>query len=403
MDSLPDLALLNILTYLEFKDLSNISCVCFRLNKLSSNDFIWKNQCKKVWVIDSIDDYDVITWKDAFVLLYKKFGKYLDCYKAVKLSWNSLEKYLSAHCPEIFASLNPGIDENILTEFESKRQIVLPPDYKLSYMIHNGQKCDLPLQFGICGGLFLPHENFCTSALCSFETAIKSFSHQCHYSLPVTIGQSIKLSISQLVLPIDRSNKLVSHNTEIIGFRHGQYCSISSSFTNWFSDYVEKLSNDHYIIYQGHILLYDKDTEVSETTKYITVKVRWSYWYSTTNLYTYHITMSMAEDAPVSESCKLASRYWEINDATGHSYVVDGDGVVGYYPIMKPGSSFSWRSYTNFQSKEGGSMEGHFTMHYLSNPGLLLNVACPKFIMKHPPLKLPSWTESRHYPLQQLS
>ena len=403
MEYLPDLVILKIFKYLEYKDLVNVACVCSRIRRLSSEEFLWKKQCQVVWLINSIDYQNAVTWKDTFKLFHKRYSKYIDCYEKVKSSWNALEEYLSKCCPEIYSTLNPGIEEDTLIEFENLRQVVLPSDYKLSYMIHNGQCSGLPLEFGVFGGLFLPHENYCNSGLCPFETAIKSFSYQCHYSLPITITQSLKLAISQLVLPKDRSNKFISHNTELIAYRQGQYCSIFASFSDWFSEYVEKLCNGHYVICEGNILLYDKDTEVSETTKYITVTVRWSYSHTTINSYTYHITMSMAEDAPISESCKLMTRHWEIDDENGSSYVVDGDGVVGFYPIMKPGSKFNWRSYTSFHTDGGGSMKGHFTMCYLSNPGLLINVACPKFTMKRPLVEPPTWTESHQFPLQRLN
>ena len=398
MECLPDLVMVEILKLLSYRDLLNVSITSSRLNKLSTYDKLWEYHCKRIWLIMDISEQT--TWKDEFIAHYKKYHNYLSSFKEIKSCWIAMENFLSEHCPEIYQTLNPGIDEEVLSRFEDVHKVSLPSDYKVSYLIHNGQTCDIPGQYGVFGGIFLPHESFFCSGLCKFDTAIESYSAQCQYALPITHTQSLKLSVAQLVLPNDWENKHISHNTELIAFREGHYCSIAESFTEWFSGYVEKLTKGHYEIWQGNILLYDKDTEVTAVTNYIKVSVRWSYNHtfntiiSSSNLYTYHITMSMADDAPESESCKLMTRHWEINDENGEAHVVDGDGVVGYYPVMQPGAKFSWRSYTTFQTIEGGSMKGHFTMYYLSNRGRMFNVTCPEFKMRRPPMSQPKWTES---------
>ena len=406
MNFLPDLVLLEIFKYLEFRDLISVSEVCTNLNRLSSSDKLWKALCRDVWLLKSKcckDSFDERTWKEVFILQYQLFGKYLSCYKKVKSRWIALETYLEQNCPEIFKSLNPGLEEKVLDEFEKLRKVILPLDYKLSYLLHNGQNCQSPGRYGIFGGIFLPQESFFCSGFCPFEIAVESFSSQCLFALPITHTQSLKLSVAQLVLPKDLCHKQVAHKTELIAFQDGQYCSIADSFADWFSQYVDKLTDNHFCIVQGNILLYDKATEVSKKTNNITVSVRWSYNHtfntviSASNLYTYHITMSMAAEAPNSESCKLLTRHWDIKDETGDFHVVDGDGVVGYYPVMRPGSTFSWRSSTTFKTNEGGSMKGYFTMQYLSNPSLILHVVCPEFKMRRPPLLEPKWTERKSH------
>jgi len=398
MDYLPDLVLTEILKLLNYRDLVNIGFTNAHLYKLSTFDKLWEYQCKNVWLVSEIPEHS--TWKDVFIMHYKKYHKYISSFKKIKSSWIALEVFLSKHCPEIYGTLNPGIDEEVLLRFEDVHKVSLPSDYKVSYLIHNGQTCDIPGQYGIFGGIFLPHESFFCSGLSQFDTAIKSYSAQCQYALPITHTQSLKLAVAQLVLPNDLSNKHISHHTELIAFREGHYCSIADSFTEWFTGYVEKLTSGHYEVWQGNILLYDKDTEVIAITKHIKVSVRWSYNHtfntiiSSSNLYTYHITMSMAPDAPEAESCKLMSRHWEINDENGDAHIVDGDGVVGYYPVMRPGAKFSWRSYTTFQTIDGGSMKGYFTMYCLSNPDCMFNVTCPEFKMRRPPMEQPKWTET---------
>lgn len=74
--------------------------------------------------------------------------------------------------------------------------------------------------------------------------------------------------------------------------------------------------------------------------------------------------MSMSPDAPQSESCQLETRHWIITDDKGSEEQVDGPGVVGEYPVMYPGASFSWVSSTSF-STTYGNMKGHFRMRNL--------------------------------------
>lgn len=74
--------------------------------------------------------------------------------------------------------------------------------------------------------------------------------------------------------------------------------------------------------------------------------------------------MTMSPDAPQSESCQLETRHWIITDDKGSEEQVDGPGVVGEYPVMYPGASFSWVSSTNFATTYG-NMKGHFRMRNL--------------------------------------
>lgn len=74
-------------------------------------------------------------------------------------------------------------------------------------------------------------------------------------------------------------------------------------------------------------------------------------------LFEYNITIINEGE----EWAKLISRKWLIIDAEGNEEVVEGPGVVGYSPELKPGDTFSYSSYCPLDSP-WGTMEGHFTM-----------------------------------------
>ena len=57
---------------------------------------------------------------------------------------------------------------------------------------------------------------------------------------------------------------------------------------------------------------------------------------------------------------KLIKRHWDIFDSNGEKRVVDGDGVVGETPELKPGESYSYNSGCNLET-EIGYMKGYYT------------------------------------------
>ena len=46
-----------------------------------------------------------------------------------------------------------------------------------------------------------------------------------------------------------------------------------------------------------------------------------------------------------SETITIRGRKWVITDLAGEKVVVEGDGVVGEYPHLRPGERFSYNSY----------------------------------------------------------
>jgi len=75
------------------------------------------------------------------------------------------------------------------------------------------------------------------------------------------------------------------------------------------------------------------------------------------NLFSYLVTISNESD----DSVVLQSRHWIIIDADGSKEEIDGDGVIGYKPELKPGTSFTYSSFCPLNT-EWGTMEGRFTM-----------------------------------------
>lgn len=61
------------------------------------------------------------------------------------------------------------------------------------------------------------------------------------------------------------------------------------------------------------------------------------------------------------DSVQLISRHWEIFDSLNVKEIVDGEGVVGIKPVLKPGESHSYSSGC-LLSSPFGAMRGYYNM-----------------------------------------
>ena len=61
------------------------------------------------------------------------------------------------------------------------------------------------------------------------------------------------------------------------------------------------------------------------------------------------------------DSVQLNSRHWEIYDALNNIEIVDGEGVVGKKPVLKPGEKHTYTSGCLLASPIG-AMKGHYNM-----------------------------------------
>jgi ApaG protein len=58
-------------------------------------------------------------------------------------------------------------------------------------------------------------------------------------------------------------------------------------------------------------------------------------------------------------TAQLIARHWIITDATGHTEEVRGLAVVGHQPLLKPGETFEYTSWTRLATAHG-TMRGSF-------------------------------------------
>ncbi len=61
------------------------------------------------------------------------------------------------------------------------------------------------------------------------------------------------------------------------------------------------------------------------------------------------------------DSVQLTARHWKIYDALSDKETVDGEGVIGKKPVLKPGESHTYNSGC-LLSSPFGAMKGHYKM-----------------------------------------
>jgi ApaG protein len=81
------------------------------------------------------------------------------------------------------------------------------------------------------------------------------------------------------------------------------------------------------------------------------------------------------------EPVQLLRRHWRITDAQGHVVEVDGDGVGGEQPVLKPGETFAYAGNTPL-STPYGIMGGAYRMS--TEGGEAFDVEIPTFSLHSP-------------------
>ena len=85
---------------------------------------------------------------------------------------------------------------------------------------------------------------------------------------------------------------------------------------------------------------------------------------------------------------QLTKRLWLITDENGHEQRVEGEAVIGQYPLLEPGKpAFSYQSQTNLPGGGPGTMKGGFyfvegSMNDETGPEFFAK--CPEFVLCKP-------------------
>ncbi|XP_075925599.1 F-box only protein 3 isoform X4 [Petromyzon marinus] len=353
LDAMPGDPLLLVLGMLDYTDLLRCGMVCRRLRQLVEHDALWKAQCRRYWLVRRLPA-GVASWRECFREMFRDLGRYVGCYAEIKGAWNDLEKFLGENCPALLGNLREGILESVLDSLEAQVGIQFPNDFRCSLRIHDGEKF---LGHGLMGSMKISNHHR-SEHLLDVETAVMGYTtrRSLEGCLPLTF--CTRTALSQY---LDMSDKGGLHKHEVFypsavrdqtDYGVFDLFLMGSSFTDWFTSYVNNVVTGQYPILNNEIY-----------------------------------KIEMAKDALPENACKLIRRFWIITDANGSKEEVEGPGVVGEFPTLRPGSRHEYTSCTTFTTSSG-DMEGYYTFHQLGNPEAVFTATVPRFHMVCPPLRL---------------
>ena len=81
-------------------------------------------------------------------------------------------------------------------------------------------------------------------------------------------------------------------------------------------------------------------------------------------------------------AAQLVSRRWRIHDSVGEDTEVEGAGVVGEQPLLRPGQVHEYRSSCVLKSPDG-YMEGQY--RFIRVDGSLFEAEIPRFVLHADP------------------
>lgn len=129
------------------------------------------------------------------------------------------------------------------------------------------------------------------------------------------------------------------------------------------------------------------ETIYRETTHAIEVKVQPTYMAGHSKpdegLYVWAYEVEIANHG--TQTAQLLSRHWKITNAHGQTLEVRGPGVVGDQPVIRPGDTYTYSSFTNLATPSG-FMTGTYEIQL--ETGASVRVAIPAFSLDSPEQQL---------------
>ena len=86
-----------------------------------------------------------------------------------------------------------------------------------------------------------------------------------------------------------------------------------------------------------------------------------------------------------SVAAQLIARHWFVMDETGRVEEVQGLGVVGHQPLLKPGETFEYTSWTRLNTPSGSMRGSYFCV---AEDGARFEATIPEFALMPPGMTL---------------
>ena len=114
----------------------------------------------------------------------------------------------------------------------------------------------------------------------------------------------------------------------------------------------------------------------------ITVRPEYATRYSDPRVGQYVFTYDVTIENVGGEMAQLLWRHWLIHDPVAGDHEVEGEGVVGEFPILRPGEAHRYQSFCVLRGPNG-HMEGFY--HFRRRDGSVFRAPVPRFHFHAPP------------------
>ncbi|KAK7262600.1 hypothetical protein RJT34_30175 [Clitoria ternatea] len=412
LESVGDLAINVILKKLGPEDIARVACVSKRFCSSASDDTLWINLCfRQLSLTQPLDPLGnpLPSFKKTYQTWRKAFAMYpWSLVLRVKRCWDRMKTWLTKNFPEVEATLCKGATEVEIEELENLLQLKLPLPTRILYRFHNGQeiaKADRATSsfgspLGLIGGYsfyshvvnvyLLPirqailhtqkmrrHLGFLRRSKYVLVAASSTNSEKVFF-LNCTNGQ---LYVGTRALLTER-DIIPCVPRDLTSFGHELNSEQQpDAMLLWLEEHGRRLEHGFIKVHdEGNgigrsINIFPEEPPLCSTAVTNGVKVRASALLipELVNfqddlekyLFAYSIRMSLEPQGCTINgmsfsSCQLHWRHWIIraNDIVVSD--VNGEAVIGQFPLLRPGEEYVYQSCTPLPTPSG-SIEGSFT------------------------------------------
>ncbi|CAI9771142.1 unnamed protein product [Fraxinus pennsylvanica] len=364
LEAVGNLGMHIILSKLGPSDVASVSCVGKIFHVWASDDSLWAKFCSfDLELFSPLDPHGnpAPSFKAAYLAWREAFAMYpWSLVIRAKRCWSKLKSWLAVNFPEVLPTLRDGASEAEIDEFENSMKVKLPLPTRLLYRFCDGQE--------------LPNEEFNGSFP---STLLASATHsEKIFLLNCSTGQLFvgtrNLADGEMLPCVP--DTLISLVHESKGSEQ------QDAMLLWLEEHGRRLHDGTIKVRQEgkirSINLFPEHPPLCSSAITNGVKVRASAAFvpefsnlqdeSEKFLFAYSIRMSLSPSGCVINgmkfsSCQLYWRHWTIcaNDAVVS--IVNGEAVIGKFPLLHPGEDeFVYESFTP-QPCSQGSIEGSFT------------------------------------------
>ncbi|ORX88972.1 DUF525-domain-containing protein [Basidiobolus meristosporus CBS 931.73] len=388
IQNLPADILTSIFKYIHRpEELAACGLTCRALYQASTGDNLWLPHCKRAEITPQLFQPTPQTYQETYRLFRLTYSGYTEAFPKVKRCMQRLEKWLQKKAPQLFATLAPPLKwKTTLISAE----VHFPKEFELWYHFHDGERGYTGGLFGVyhCYGIFccllwIPSTHLRTYKIWSLEIVIFGW---CRYT-----GKSLALVTS---CPKPLQPHLLHHVIEFDEITYKYHDK--GLFMDFIEEYVDNLEMGVFdLTAQKQILMFPNEGLGTSraVTKGIEIRASAIFASESRRPYTqfiYRIRMNLLNAETLGyASCQLVSRYWLIRFQSGNVEEVEGEAVVGEYPLLSRSTpTFEYCSICADSPNAADkvySMKGHFTFV----PGSIANPTGPHFQVSVAEYRLP--------------